>query len=264
MDSLPTDIYPNYHKTVAEVFSDFTKWWIVKHQSLRILSAVHTEFGRTWQETSCIGESNSVFEEGRPSWSLWYRGHSNWANSILGLSTTSKYCAAADTVPDIDMIIKTQERLSLPLAGVRISTIEKVMPYPYYKPQAAEYQDLHDVYNYVFDPFNEKGNWIRSLYSQGGDLDTLADNSNNHPQHRYSHLGYAEASGAIQCRSDCFFKTPDGLVGLCPPFVRSGDLVVVLYGGKVPYIIRPRRRAGAVDEKDTSSIYEFVGECYLQ
>jgi hypothetical protein len=41
-DLLPPELHPDYHKTTAQVFSDFTRWWIVTHQSLRILSAIQT------------------------------------------------------------------------------------------------------------------------------------------------------------------------------------------------------------------------------
>ncbi|KAL2060293.1 hypothetical protein VTL71DRAFT_9688 [Oculimacula yallundae] len=263
LDWLPAEIRPNYHKTTIDVFSDFTKWWIVKNKSLRILSAIHAEVGRTWQETSCVGASAPVLEEGRPTWTLWYRGNSAWAKSSLGLSTSSAYCAAASTIPGIDMIIRSQGKPTLPLAGVRISTIEKVMPYTYYRSQSAEHKDINDAYDYIFDPLNINGKWVRSLHSQDGDPDPLADHSHDESQHYYSHDEYAEATDAIQCRSDCFFKTPDGLIGLCPPFVKPGDLVVVLYGGRVPYIIRERKGVGDLDGVNATSTYELVGECYL-
>jgi hypothetical protein len=39
---------PAYMKTTVQVFTDFTRWRIARHQSLWILSAVHTQLGRTW------------------------------------------------------------------------------------------------------------------------------------------------------------------------------------------------------------------------
>jgi Heterokaryon incompatibility protein (HET) len=46
---LPADLVPDYRKSTAEVFSNFTKWWIMEHRSLRILSAIQALEGRTWQ-----------------------------------------------------------------------------------------------------------------------------------------------------------------------------------------------------------------------
>ena len=57
------------------------------------------------------------------------------------------------------------------------------------------------------------------------------------------------------CHERRFFTTRDGYMGLCPRNTRYGDLVVILYGGRVPFIIRPHPRA--------YRYYEFVGECYI-
>lgn len=48
----------------------------------------------------------------------------------------------------------------------------------------------------------------------------------------------------------------DGLQGLCPHRARTGDIVVVLLGGIVPYILR--------ESKVTATEYEFIGECFLE
>jgi hypothetical protein len=47
ISDLPLLIRPNYTKSVAEVYADFTVWWIQEHKSLRILSVVHALQGRT-------------------------------------------------------------------------------------------------------------------------------------------------------------------------------------------------------------------------
>ncbi|KAH7333797.1 hypothetical protein BKA66DRAFT_435785 [Pyrenochaeta sp. MPI-SDFR-AT-0127] len=50
------------------------------------------------------------------------------------------------------------------------------------------------------------------------------------------------------------FQTRAGLIGLGPGFAEIGDLVCVLSGGHVLYVLR---------EKNQCSLYEFVGECYV-
>ena len=89
--------------------------------------------------------------EEQASWSLWQDGHSNWAKGILGLSASVPYCAAADTSPDISSILRTRGSLVLPLVGRRVTAIEDVMLYPYYKPPTS-HQGLHDAYIAIFDP----------------------------------------------------------------------------------------------------------------
>lgn len=49
------------------------------------------------------------------------------------------------------------------------------------------------------------------------------------------------------------FRTQDGHIGLGPYVLEPGDLVCVLYGGRVPYILRPRG----------DGTFVFLGECYV-
>jgi len=51
----------------------------------------------------------------------------------------------------------------------------------------------------------------------------------------------------------CLFTTKKhGIIGLCPRETRLNDLLVILDGGKTPYVLR-RTRGGR---------YRFIGECY--
>ena len=252
-DSLPPGLLPDYHKSPSDVFSGFTRWWITNHKSLRILSALHAETGRTWQETQCIGTTISL--AGRPSWSIWYRGHSNWAKSILGLSTDCPYRASLDTVPDVNLILSQLNPAILPLKGIRISTISKVMPYPIFQPDERS-EPLKDIYIDLYDPVNEQRRWARSLFSVAS-YRTLEQMPHHLMDHLRTHYEYACETKAIECHSDCFFETVDEQVGLCVPYAREGDVVVVLFGGNVPFVLRQVERGG--DRR-----YEFVGECYVE
>ncbi|KAI0865855.1 heterokaryon incompatibility protein-domain-containing protein [Xylaria cubensis] len=69
----------------------------------------------------------------------------------------------------------------------------------------------------------------------------------------------AEAVEAILKRPEAmrgrrFFKTAKGLFGLAPALAQKGDCVVVLFGGKVPFILR-----GFPDAES----YHLVGESYV-
>lgn len=260
LTSLPPELMPDYHKPTAEVFSSFTKWWIVERRSLRILSAIQALEGRTWQETSWGRTSRRAAEQ--PTWSWWHRGHSNWAIGILGLSTDSPYRAAADTTPDINMIMKCRESSILSLTGIRVGTIERVMPYPYYHPPP-HHENLHRAYVSLFDPLNLTGKWIHQLGSKHAQSYMTADDPTLKRGHFSSHFDFSTRTGAVECHSNCFFNTPEGLIGLCPFSARPGDVLVVLYGGPVPYVLRACPD-GRGDGPERTSRYEFVGECYLQ
>ncbi|KAK7189516.1 het domain-containing protein [Paraphaeosphaeria sporulosa] len=55
------------------------------------------------------------------------------------------------------------------------------------------------------------------------------------------------------CHERKFFFTEQTSMGLCPRNTKPGDRVVVLYGGSVPYILRPTGQDS----------WTFVGECYV-
>lgn len=53
------------------------------------------------------------------------------------------------------------------------------------------------------------------------------------------------------CDNRRVFVTKSGYIGLGPKIMRDGDVVVVLYGGHTPYILRP-----------SGNEYRLLGECY--
>lgn len=76
----------------------------------------------------------------------------------------------------------------------------------------------------------------------------------------------------FRAQGKCFFMTEDERFGLCPPTTRPGDVVVALFGGQVPFVLRP-----VINEADFEGnawafkgceqlrrrVYRMVGECYL-
>ncbi|KAH8726035.1 hypothetical protein GQ44DRAFT_706309 [Phaeosphaeriaceae sp. PMI808] len=61
---------------------------------------------------------------------------------------------------------------------------------------------------------------------------------------------FAEAETV--CAGRRFFLTKKGTFGLGPACMRAGDIVVVLFGGETPYILRPQGDA-----------YHFMGQAYV-
>jgi hypothetical protein len=49
------------------------------------------------------------------------------------------------------------------------------------------------------------------------------------------------------------FSTTDGYIGLGPKNSRGGDVVVIILGAGVPFILRPTNQG----------VYRLVGECYV-
>lgn len=64
------------------------------------------------------------------------------------------------------------------------------------------------------------------------------------------------------------FETSSGYVGLGPQLLRTGDLACVLYGGKVPFILRPAGKhysffGGTYQDPLGGKYYSFIGESYI-
>ena len=66
----------------------------------------------------------------------------------------------------------------------------------------------------------------------------------------------------------CFVSIDDVYMGLAPPTAREGDIVVVLYGGNVPYIMRRAEDKDymlrdEISGGDALKAWQFVGEAYV-
>lgn len=64
---------------------------------------------------------------------------------------------------------------------------------------------------------------------------------------------------SVQLTDKSFFSTETGMLGLCAETVEVGDIVSVLFGGRMPFVLRPRGER--VDDGTTK--YEFVGQAYV-
>lgn len=58
------------------------------------------------------------------------------------------------------------------------------------------------------------------------------------------------------------FKTKTGYIGLAPQDAQVGDRVAIVQGGKLPVVIRPRRRGNGGNAEDERE-WELVGESYV-
>jgi hypothetical protein len=66
--------------------------------------------------------------------------------------------------------------------------------------------------------------------------------------------------------NQAFFITQDGYIGLGPPTVLAGDAVWVLFGARVPFVLRPRGDTILQDSEESrlnSRSYHFVGDAFV-
>ncbi|KAM0811766.1 putative Heterokaryon incompatibility domain-containing protein [Seiridium cardinale] len=280
-DDVSIEIRPDYAKTVEAVFADFTRWWIRTRGSLRILSAIHANSGRSWQDMSAMPRETA--SDKRPSWSLWYDGRSSWANATLGVWSNTNYRASADR--GLNVVESTSEKLSL--RGCSLGTINSISTFPYFGAHGDDSEDsendenhtanneditnddffeIRNVYTNLFEPTNARNIWTSNAF-QPGELDEsgqavkLAEDM--FFDHKYCHEESSGATAGFKCHHSAFFHTSEGARGLCPPMANEGDVVVVLYGGSIPYILR-RLKSSVDGIAAAGNEYHFIGECYLQ
>jgi hypothetical protein len=290
VSELPALIRPDYTKSTVQVYADFTRWWIQSYRSLDILSAVHTLHGRTWAGLSGSDLSpppgSSVSQSEAPSWALGPDGRGAWRDATLALRATAcPYSASGRNEVDLDLLspanmTTTQQAagcFTLVLRGRRVTTVTAISYYPYYQQQhsvAPLSCGIGEAYNALFAPTGVKGRWESS--DSGESLGALARRAQEHEgaaiDHGYAHWnqealvsedghdGDTEPATYLPCHGKCMLQTASGAIGLSPQSAQVGDTVAILFGGKVPYLLRP----AASQPQQVGHCYFFVGECYVE
>ncbi|KAI1062822.1 hypothetical protein LB507_005731 [Fusarium sp. FIESC RH6] len=269
-------IRPNYDKPNERVFADFTRWWIREHNSLEILSYIHCQPTRTWVKT--VGQVTERLLPCRPTWSIDSKGSSKWTRA--NLNTLFKFKASGETKPDLTFL-ETEDALVLRLSGLRITEIKKISCIPIehmypYQNASQNRKEICQVLHQIIDPCGLTPFWARRNTSGEILQKSIQECNMKYGDHMNSHWAYAdrpalqvlqpnakaevnyyETNKLPTCIEPCFFVTTSGLFGLCPWMSKEGDIIVLLDGGNVPYLLRP------ADKKDGELRYELVGECFV-
>ena len=262
LESLPVEVRPDYNKTTRQVFADLTRWWIQTHQSLRILHVIHTASERAWQRVAI--DSSPELPTDRPSWSVWHSGNSAWTRGTLAYNIDCSYRASGSIVTEHKLLQEPSDENVLSLKGFRIGSIREIRRFPWAKAKELGVDDLTEVFEGIFDPAGILGTWTPSGSTA---LVASPDKAIQTKDHLITHQEFAdENDGAVPCISPCLLagdgQEGEDLVGLCPYAARLGDIIVVLIGGKVPYLIRKQPVADANLGKEHQ--YGFLGECFVR
>lgn len=93
--------------------------------------------------------------------------------------------------------------------------------------------------------------WISEFLADEDKLDLVSS------EYTGSEIGaYNECIDVSTCMRRLFISTDEEWLGLAPMNAIAGDVIALLEGGKVPYILRPRSDAEA-------GVYELVGDAYV-
>ncbi|MCJ1479437.1 hypothetical protein MMC13_008123 [Lambiella insularis] len=261
----------DYSKRIMDLYRDTTGQLISTKRSLLLLSSVEDSLDRSFHEL--------------PSWvpdySVWQRF------SILGLPVRhSKYSAAANTVASVRW---EQGSRFLAVDGLRQDQVEAVSANSLDNSQIAQaflFQCLE-----LSAPLLQRGTisidsiWRTLIGNTGGDTYPAPEKYRAHfrsylsrltarkrafskmiagntdlstllatesKDHRSTTSQLYQASVAYTAPHRKFFTTTKGTIGLGPRSMQPGDLVCVLCGGIVPFILR----------KDGQR-YTLIGEAYV-
>lgn len=175
-----------------------------------------------------------------------------WENQSLGGSRDYQVTGGSET--DVSLIAwENFERGKLQLQGHRLGKIQSIEPYLLRFGHVNT--DMFSTFNLVFDASGARRIYSTPVteafngYKRGWD-----DPLQHWAAHGHRHGDRLHIPAALPCLDNCVFELDDGSKGLCPVGTKPGDIVVILYGGDVPYVLREAR---------TESHYTFVGECYL-
>ncbi|KAJ8121321.1 hypothetical protein ONZ43_g2194 [Nemania bipapillata] len=285
--TIPPDLRPDYTKPLPHVMADFTRWWIREYHSLDIFSFIHCHPTRAWQRILNDDDPQVETRIPRPTWAIGTDGYSKWSRMTL-LEQFPSCRAAANTIPDSDLLQSDPDNPSiLRLRGFKLASVvavahpPKSMIYPYTRetPSSPPPANLPTVFHHMFDPSGFTGMWSHPGTTKKEDEMGPDMRNSIFTNHVGAHANYFPTTGryAVQptgrrdewyervpqdgelptCIDKCFFVASDGSHGLCPWTVREGDVIVVLNGGKIPFMLRPLPGDANVME------YELVAECFV-
>ncbi|KAI0858243.1 heterokaryon incompatibility protein-domain-containing protein [Xylaria cubensis] len=197
------------------------------------------------------------------------------------------------------------KRLSLGVEGLYIADIVEIGHFPIEKlfpygskdamngdneTDDGQMQSIRAVFHKIFDPCGLHQFWTLEADPGEDPNCDLAKARNCYADHLRTHWAYCPREKLLAltppstdgnneegvklyrtanlptCLDPCFFTASDGYYGLCPWTARKGDIVVLLYGGNVPYLLRPVNKGMNVNERSVEPVdmFELVGECYAQ
>ncbi|KAF9694941.1 hypothetical protein EKO04_006813 [Ascochyta lentis] len=268
-------VEPNYiSKTVLDVYRDIARFLIIEHGCLDVLSDAGTRSSMSdW-----------------PSWVPDWR-HEKASNALLTKQTAGLYDSSnglglaigisnntnALTLQgiEVDVVMAYGERLAS--YGFGPVTYQEELDFvqaawallvrrPIDTPRSFEVNTLAGVF------IETLAAGVNSLYQSTRDdpnflNDALYWFTQHAPKtvprvpfsqrlkwtiHRTPDPGRFHEAFVRACVDRRFFVTKSGSMGIGSDALKEGDIIVVLSGGKVPYLLRP-----------IDSGYEFLGECYM-
>ena len=274
LQSLPPLLMPDYSKPLGHVLRDTTVFGVLDHGNLEILRYVShrleeldSVYAPTWvprwdrKRTAdpCLmiyhcwsadahvpaavqfssDDSGLMIAQGRrigsvdrltevmPTDSFKYAGETSEIFDVLTAVNTVAYNT------DLPIQHFSEQALAVILTGGCNSAVQREDP-----------QELLTSGNAFLDLLNNDRASITGVYQ----LTELSDDRVRRAASYLNAMWYT-------CASRRFFAMSPGYFGVGPQTMRPGDTIAVLYGGSMPFVLRP------LDSQENE--FEFVGDCFV-
>jgi len=278
----------DYALPVEEVYTSFARYCIEKHKTLDILSATED---RAYRLKSCLPTWVPDWEVHPPSAALHTLPHFRQWRACGEAGISVRFSGDGEILIAKGVILDRIDRIGnnfleyVPLPGaikffsrMRSKTLALALEDIHLSQRFRQWEKLaSNLGRYpngedVMDAFvctlvagatmSNAGEDLRSYYHAWCRYWIHASRS----QGEFINESYTRVSEEDRLKATCFmelhhraayvrrfFTTKGGYMGLCPSISRSGDLVVILFGGRTPYILRRGR----------NGLFRFIGECYV-
>jgi hypothetical protein len=249
--NLPAEIRPNYRKSPAETYRDATRLAIKEKEDLYILRYVFAPTDDSTEETSTFPSwvprwhKRAAPYHARPLSKIFRAGRSRQMviGSCQGPNCLQLVGSVFDAVRQVSDIV--QEK-ALELSSLEDSFAlftNAAVPYSRYRTRSSLRKAVRmtmcsgTINKHLANEKTLADIFLRRI-SKGKEIKRVK------PEYHDS------------CRQAClnrrFFVTTRGYLGLGPQTMQVNDVVVVLFGGRTPFILRPWMGS-----------YRFIGECYV-
>ena len=277
------ELYPDYSLSSRDAYIAFVEWCLITEQDLMILSAARTRRDGTdlpswvpdWEckdfHALLVGQRSDGFRSFQASGTSRPISNSGPADPINTLHLRGRIvCTIAKISNPTDILSNLDDRKWIPTAWHYGDMAKQLgLPEQYWGQPAglaygrtlgaglsmgfSEHDDGRLCLGALENKWRANLAWKKQGYPQPPPLEVLHE------------IG-SHTMNMIQGRN-FFTSGEDGLIGLCPDTARVGDIVCILLGGEVPYVLRtfggePLKEA---DGKVTivSRHFELVGEAYV-
>ncbi|KAH7061425.1 heterokaryon incompatibility protein-domain-containing protein [Macrophomina phaseolina] len=240
---------PDYTKSTEEVYAILAKKMVVSSQGLRTLSAV--QHGLEVQENlpSWVPQWDRLFTYTLAQAGKSLKNHAASATLPISIPRIHNSLLAVDGL-DFDTVTSTSDVLpdsldpSTPISFEYIQTIWATMAAPLSNYPAGA-KDLYTAFCWTITAGKDCDRFYHTIARFTTPDVTQPARSGPDADRFVTALSYA-------CRWRRFFVTRRGFMGIGPPCMREGDVVSILSGGIVPFLLRPR-----------GEYYKLVGEAYI-